>query len=210
MKIGLRLTLFVGTLCYLAIAEGLTAQSRLTLGDVLNLPDLEPVGEVQFRSKNYQHRNLLFFVSTKESAEQSKRWGAVIGPKFVNKIARWNHDHDQKVLVVPVLDGSVDALSYLPKWALKFLVSQLGGSDRNAILLDYEGTIRGQFQPISNDDTLLVLLGPDFKLQAFAIGAPSPAAQARLISALSTDVTAGSSSSTGQSADSSTNSISHR
>jgi len=171
------------------------------LGDVLNLPDLDTVGEIQFRSKDYEHRNLLFFVSTKESADQSKRWGDVIGPNFVNKIARWNDDHGQKVLVVPVLDSSVDILSYLPKWGLKFLISRLGGSDRDAILLDYEGIIRGQFRPISNDDTLLVLLGPDFKLQAFAVGGPVPASQGRLIAAINADVGAGALPSAGQPAD---------
>ena len=189
MKIRLRWTLLFGVLGLLVSFKAFTKEElQPALGDVFDLSSLEPVGDFPFRANDFDQRNLLLFISTKESADQSKRWGEVIGPNFENKIARWNNDHGQKVLVIPVLDSSVDKLSYLPNWALKFLVRQLGGSDPDAVLLDYEGIIRRRFGPIPNDDSLLVLLGPHFKLQAFAIGEPTPIAQARILAALYADV----------------------
>jgi hypothetical protein len=190
MKPSKRWILFAGAFCLLVLSgiNGPGTQLPPAVGDTVSLPALEAVGETQFHQERYQNRNLLLFVSTKDSAEQSKQWGAAIGPNFANKIARWNDDHGQKVLVVPVLDSTVDILSYLPKWALEFLVRQLGGSDRDAVLIDSEGAIRGLFQPISSHDTLLVLLGPNFTLQTFVIGEPSQTAEARLISALNADV----------------------
>jgi hypothetical protein len=147
---------------------------RPSLSGVLTIPAMECVGNSQFPQDNLKNRTLLIFATTQESAQQSKHWGNVIGRRYVNKLARWNHDSGQKVLVVPVLDVSSGKTSYVPGWALRFLIRQLGGEDHDAILLDSAGVIRNQFQPISSSQTLLLLLAPHSKLLAYSIGDYSP------------------------------------
>ena len=161
---------------------------RPSLSGVLTIPTMECVGHSQFPQDNLKNRTLLIFVTTRESAEQSKHWGNVIGPRYVNKLARWNHDHGQKVLVVPVLDTSAGTTSYLPGWALKFLIKRLGGEDRDAVLLDSAGVIRNQFQPISLNQTLLLLLAPNSKLLAYSIGDYSPDKGKTLLAAIDSAV----------------------
>jgi hypothetical protein len=161
---------------------------RPSLSVVLKIPMMECVGDSQFPQGNLKNRTLLIFVTTRESADQSKHWGDVIGPRYVNKLARWNHDHGQKVLVVPVLDTSSGTTSYLPGWALKFLIKQLGGEDHDAVLLDSAGVIRSQFQPISSNQTLLVLVAPESKLLAYSIGDYSPKNAKPLLAAIDSAV----------------------
>ena len=182
----LKTIILLGLFLLLGLRYGLA--SRLNTSEHVYLPTMECVGESEFPQDDFKNRNLLIFAATKESAEQSKHWGNVIGPRYVNRIARWNNDHGQKVLVVPVLDASSGMISYLPSWALKFLIKRLGGDDRDAILLDLTGSIRNQFQPISSSETLLILLGPNSKLQAYSIGDYSPDNATALIAAIDFDV----------------------
>ena len=186
MRILIRATLRAAVLLLFCLGYGFAV--RPISSGVLTIPTMECVGHSQFPQDNLKNRTLLIFATTQESAEESKHWGNVIGPRYVNKLARWNHDHGQKVLVVPVLDTSAGTTSYLPGWALKFLIKRLGGEDHDAVLLDSAGVIRNQFQPISLNQTLLLLLAPNSKLLAYSIGDYSPDKGKTLLAAIDSAV----------------------
>lgn len=153
--------------------------------DYLTIPIMESIGRSSFPQQRLKSRNLLIFAASRESAQQSRRWGNAIEPRYGTRIARWNEDHGQRVLVVPVLDTSYGMLSLMPRWSVKFLVKQLAGSEeRDAVFIDSAGTIRRQFQPTPSSEALLILLGPNFKVRSYAIGEYSPANAAKLFAAI--------------------------
>lgn len=89
------------------------------------------------------------------------------------------------MLVVAALDTSSGVLDHLPRWATKFLVRNLSdGDERVAVLLDRAGVIRNQVQPPFPSDAVLLLLGPDAKLESYVVGDYSPESAAKFFAAI--------------------------
>jgi len=146
---------------------------------------MESVEGTTFALNQFKNRWLLIFASSRESADQSKHWGKAIADRYKERIAGWNKDQGQRVLVVAALDTSSGVLDHLPRWATKFLVRNLtDGDERVAVLLDRAGVIRNQVQPPFPSDAVLLLLGPDAKLESYVVGDYSPESAAKFFAAI--------------------------
>ncbi len=171
----------------LSIFHGLrvAVAAELKLGESFSIPSMESVGDTSFDRDQFKKRWLLFFASSRDSADESKRWGKAVAGRYKTAIAGWDKDRGQRVLVVPVLDTSSGLLDDLPLWATKFMVKNLGGGDERAgVLIDRTGEIRSQVQPLSPSDAVIVLVSPDDKLEAYAVGDYSPESAAKLFAVI--------------------------
>ncbi len=163
----------------------LKAATPLIVGRPFAFPPMESVEGTTFDLDQFKSRWLLIFASSRDSADQSKRWGKAIANRYKKRIAGWNKDQGQRVLVVAALDTSSGVLDHLPLWATKFLVRNLSdGDERVAVLIDRAGVIRNQVQPPLPSDAVLILLGPDAKLETYVVGDYSPESAAKLFAAI--------------------------
>src|SRR3990172_10236509 len=83
---------------------GAAAGPALTKGSHLDLSGMHDVAGREFRTPG--RHALLIFSSSRQNADQTRRWGKAIGDRYGDNIARWDEEKGEPILTLPVLDLS--------------------------------------------------------------------------------------------------------
>lgn len=161
---------------------GAAAGPALTKGSHLDLSGMHDVAGREFRTPG--RHALLIFSSSRQNADQTRRWGKAIGDRYGDNIARWDEEKGEPILTVPVLDLSRKPW-LVPKGLVAKMVKLMGGDDE--VLLDWQGELGKKIgAPI--DQAAVLLVGPDSKVQAIAIGEYSASAAPTLFAAIDANI----------------------
>lgn len=154
----------------------------LTKGSHLDLSGMHDVAGREFRTP-VRHA-LLIFSSSRQNADQTRRWGKAISDRYGDNIARWDEEKGEPILIVPVLDLSGKP-RMVPKGLVAKMVKLMGGDDE--VLLDWNGELGKKIgAPI--DEAAVLLVGPDSKVQAITIGDYSASAAPPLFAAMDAQI----------------------
>jgi hypothetical protein len=166
----------------LAVSQSAAADPALKTGSPLDLSGMPSVGGQNFQAAALPNRTFLVFSSNRKNADQTRQWGDMIGHRYGAKLAQWNQQSGQPILIVPVLDLS--GMRFMPQSVVGGMVKMMGGG--NDVLLDWKGVL-SQKLGTPSDEAAVVVIGPDSRVQAIATGAYSPAAATALFAALDAD-----------------------
>jgi hypothetical protein len=158
------------------------ADPALQPGSALDLSGMPSVGGRNFDASALPHSAFLVFASSRQNADQTRRWGDAIGARFKDKLAKWTEEHGQPISIVPVLDLS--SARFMPQSVVAAVVKMMGGG--NDVLLDWKGFV-SQKVGAPSSEAAVILTGPDLKVQSIVTGEYSPAAAAPLFAALEAD-----------------------
>ncbi len=165
-----------------AIIGAAVAGPALTKGGHLELSGMHDVAGREFRTPI--RRALLIFSSSRQNADQTRRWGDAISDRYGDNVARWDEEKGEPILIVPVLDLSRKPL-LVPETLVAKMVRLMGGGDE--VLLDWRGDLGKKIgAPI--DHAAVLLVGPDSRVQAIAIGDYSASSAQPLFSAIDAQI----------------------
>ncbi len=165
-----------------AMVGAAAAGPALTKGSHLDLSGMHDVAGREFRTP-IRHA-LLIFSSSRQNADQTRRWGNAISDRYGDNVARWDEEKGEPILIVPVLDLSRKP-RMVPKGLVAKMVKLMGGDDE--VLLDWQGDLAKKIgAPI--DQAAVLLVGPDSKVQAIAIGDYSASSAPALFSAMDAQI----------------------
>jgi len=165
-----------------AMVGAAAAGPALSKGGHLDLSGMHDVAGREFRTP-IRHA-LLIFSSSRQNADQTRRWGNAISDRYGDNVARWDEEKGEPILIVPVLDLSRKP-RIVPKSLVAKMVKLMGGDDE--VLLDWNGELGKKIgAPI--DQAAVLLVGADSKVQAIAIGDYSAAAAPPLFAAIDANI----------------------
>ncbi len=159
-------------------------QSLLQPGGYLSVSGLRDVGGREFHSSELTPHALLIFSSSRETADQSRRWGDAVAKRYRERVGTWDAKPQPPLLVVPVLDLS--GMPWIvPKGLIPSMVKLLGGGDN--VLLDWKGALNKTIGS-PTPQAAVVLVGPDSKVRALTVGDYSPSAAGPLFAAIDAQI----------------------
>jgi len=165
-----------------AMVGAAAAGPALTKGSHLDLSGMHDVAGREFRTP--MRHALLIFSSSRQNADQTRRWGNAISDRYGDDVARWDEEKGEPILIVPVLDLSRKP-RIVPQGLVAKMVKLMGGDDE--VLLDWQGELGKKIgAPI--DQAAVILVGPDSRVQAIAIGEYSPSAAPPLFAAMDAQI----------------------
>lgn len=165
-----------------AMVGAAAAGPALTKGGHLDLSGMHDVAGREFRTP-IRHA-LLIFSSSRQNADQTRRWGDAISDRYGDNVARWDEEKGEPILIVPVLDLSRKP-RMVPESLVAKMVKLMSGDDE--VLLDWQGEL-GKKIGVPIDQAAVLLVGPDSKVQAIAIGDYSASSAPPLFAAMDAQI----------------------